>query len=165
MVIKWVKEVVPYILIILVILLVRKYIVTPVRVNGSSMEPTLYDKEILLLEKYNKNFERFDVVVVNTENGILVKRIIAMPNEYIEYKNNELFIDGKLIKNNVLNETNDFVLEDTEYDIIPEDYYFVLGDNRENSLDSRYIGPVSKKDIMGTVRFRFYPFDKLGSID
>lgn len=165
-IIKWIKEVTPYILIILAVLLVRKYIITPVRVNGTSMEPTLLNGEVLVLEKMNNNYERFDIVVLNANGERLVKRIIGLPGEHIEYYDNKLFIDNKIIKNKVTNyETYDFYLEELGIDIIPEGYYFVLGDNRENSVDSRYIGLISDQDILGTVRFRFYPFNKIGDID
>lgn len=164
--IKWFKEVTPYILVILAVLLVRKYIVTPVRVNGTSMEPTLLNGEILLLEKMNKNYDRFDVIVLNANDTRLVKRIIALPGEHVKYHDNKLYIDNKVISNEKTNhETYDFYLEDLGVDIIPEGYYFVLGDNRENSVDSRYIGLISDQDILGTVRFRFYPFNKIGNID
>ena len=165
MIIKWFKEVIPYILIVFVVLLIRRYIVTPVRVNGTSMDPTLINKELLILEKFNRKYERFDIIVLLNEKDRLVKRVIGLPGEHIKYRENKLYINNKEVKEANSHETYDFYLEDLGYDVIPEGYYFVLGDNRENSVDSRIIGLVSEKQLLGTVRFRFYPFNKIGFID
>jgi signal peptidase I len=164
-VIKWCREVIPYILIILVVLLIRKFIVTPVRVNGTSMEPHLKNGDILILEKMNLKLERFDIIVLLNDNDRLVKRVIGLPGETVNYKDNKLFINNKEVKEDIQQETYDFYLEDLGFTKIPEDYYFVMGDNRTNSVDSRYIGLVSINDILGTVRLRIFPFNKIGSID
>ena len=165
MIIKWAKEVIPYILIVLVVLLIRKYIVTPVRVNGSSMDPTLINKEVLMLEKFNRKYERFDIVVLLNQKDRLVKRVIGLPGEHIKYKDNKLYINNKVVEEVNFHETYEFYLEDLGYDIIPDGYYFVLGDNRENSVDSRIIGLVNEKQMLGTVRLRIFPFNKIGFID
>ena len=165
MIIKWSKEVIPYILIVLVVLLIRKYIVTPVRVNGSSMDPTLINKEVLMLEKFNRKYERFDIVVLLNQKDRLVKRVIGLPGEHIKYKDNKLYINNKVVEEVNSHETYEFYLEDLGYDIIPDGYYFVLGDNRENSVDSRIIGLVNEKQMLGTVRLRIFPFNKIGFID
>ena len=83
---KILKEWVSYFLIILAILLIRLFIITPVRVDGPSMNPTLENKQILLLSKYSKHYERFDIVVFNYAKQKLVKRIIGLPGEKIEFK-------------------------------------------------------------------------------
>ncbi len=160
------KELVPYIIIVLVVVLIRSFIITPVRVNGDSMNENLQDGEILLLEKYDKDFERFDIVVLNYNNEKLVKRVIGLPGETIEYRDNILYIDGKKIEEKFIAEdTQDFKLEYLGYAEIPKGYYFVVGDNRDNSLDSRIIGLVSKEDIDGKAIFRIFPFKKFGSIE
>jgi len=162
---KFIKEITPYIIIVLIVVLIRTFIITPVRVNGDSMNKTLQDGEILLLEKYDKDFERFDIVVLNYNNEKLVKRIIGLPGETIEYRNNILYINGKKIEEKFIYEdTEDFKLEYLGYDEIPKNNYFVVGDNRDDSLDSRMIGLISKDDIDGKAIFRIFPFKNFGSI-
>ena len=162
---KIIKELVPYVIIVLVVILLRTFIITPVRVNGDSMNQTLKDGEILLLEKYDKKFKRFDIVVLKYNDEQLVKRIIGMPGESVQYRNNILYINGEKVSEEFLTEeTYDFDLKVLGYDKIPENYYFVVGDNRSNSLDSRLIGLISKEDIEGKAIFRIFPFNKFGSI-
>ena len=160
------KETIPYIVIIVVVLLIRTFIITPVSVDGDSMYPTLKHKELLMLKKYDKKIERFDIVVFNNGKDKLIKRVIGLPGETVKYRDNKLYINDKQIEDILLlTRTDDFSLLDLDLDIIPEDYYFVLGDNRINSLDSRTLGLISIKDIEGTVSFRLFPFTRIGSID
>lgn len=159
---KILKEWVSYFLIILAILLIRLFIITPVRVDGPSMNPTLENKQILLLSKYSKHYERFDIVVFNYAKQKLVKRIIGLPGEKIEFKNNKLYINNKEIEEDFGHmETEDFSLSDIGYETIPDRMYFLVGDNRTNSLDSRYIGLVSDSDIEGVVHFSIWPLKKI----
>ena len=164
---KYIKEIIPYIIIIIVVVLIRTFIVTPVRVDGKSMYPTLKDGEILLLKKYDKSIERFDIVVVNIGKTKIVKRVIGLPGETIEYKNNKLYINNKEIEEEFLNaeiKTSDFDLEKLNIDKIPENYYFVVGDNRNDSTDSRILGVISKRDIVGVTNFSIFPFNRFGSV-
>lgn len=162
---KIIKELIPYIIIIVVVVLIRCFIVTPVVVNGTSMYPTLKDKDIVLLKKFDKNIERFDIIVFNYNNSRLIKRVIGLPGEHVKYVNGILYINNEKIEDVELDvETYNFYLEDLGYDKIPDDYYFVLGDNREVSQDSRIIGLVSKKDICGVGVFRIFPLNKIGIV-
>lgn len=157
------KELIPYIIIIVTVILIRIFIVTPIRVNGHSMDPTLKDKEILLLKKYDHNFERFDIIVFHYQKDHLIKRIIGLPGETVVYRNNRLYVNGKYIKENYLPKnvkTNDFVVNEK----IPKGYYFVLGDNRGNSSDSRILGLISEKQIEGSSNFILFPFTSFGKI-
>ncbi len=160
------KEYLPYILILIVIIFIRTFIVTLVRVDGSSMENTLHNGEILILNKLDKDFDRFDIVVVKYNNERLVKRIIGLPGEQVRYRNNQLFINGKKIKEKFIDEeTANFNIMELGYNKIPKNYYFVVGDNRDNSLDSRYIGLIKKEQIQGTTKIRLFPFRKIGKIN
>lgn len=163
---KFIREIIPYLIIVLLAIIIRTFIVTPVQVDGESMYPTLYNNEILLLKKYDKNYERFEIVVFKYNNSKLVKRVIGLPGETVSYKNNELYINGEKVEDVDLDVyTSDFDLSDLGYKVIPDDYYFVLGDNRINSIDSRRIGLISKDDILGTTSFAIFPFNKFGHID
>lgn len=163
---KFIKENIIYIIIIFLIIIVRAFIVTPVMVDGNSMYPTLNDREILLLKKYDKKYDRFDIVVLKYNDEKLVKRIIGLPGEKVYYKHNTLYIDGeKVIEDFDHDATDNFNITDLGYTKIPDDYYLVLGDNRDDSLDSRIIGLISKEDIKGTVGIRLFPFNKFGKIE
>ena len=159
------KEYLPYILILIVIIFIRTFIVTLVRVDGSSMEKTHHNGEILILNKLDKDFDRFDIIVIKYNNERLVKRIIGLPGEQVRYRNNQLFINGKKIKEKFIDgETANFNIMELGYNKIPKNYYFVVGDNRDNSLDSRYIGLIKKEQIQGTNKIRLFPFRKIGKI-
>lgn len=153
-----------YVYIVLIVVLIRTFLITPAAVSGSSMESTLNNHDLVIINKlvYRiKPIERFDIVVVNNDedNDRIIKRVIGLPNETIEYKDNKLYINGKLIETKLSFEyTDDFKVE------TKEDEYFVLGDNRDVSKDSRMLGSFNKKDIVGRVGIRFYPFDKVGYV-
>lgn len=162
---KLVKNLIPYIIIFVIVVIIRTYIITPVKVVGSSMVPTLEDKELLLLKKYDHKYERFEIVVFNYGASKLVKRVIGLPGEHVKYENNKLYINNELIEEDFISvKTTDFDLKQIGYDIIPEGYYFVVGDNRNNSKDSRMIGLISADDILGSTSFSFFPFNKFGVI-
>ena len=129
------------------------------------MNPTLYNNNIILLNKldYKLNeIKRFDVVVIKVKNEKLIKRVIGLPGEYVEYKDNNLYVDGFLIDEKFKHATtSDFKLETLGYLKIPGDKYFVVGDNRNNSVDSRVIGLIDKSDILGSVSYKIIPVGKV----
>lgn len=158
---KKLKELMPYIIIVVVVLLVRSFIVTPGLVNGSSMEPTLHNNELVLINKIglNKGIDRYDIVVVKYENSTIIKRVIGLPYETVEYINDTLYIDGEEVNTKVDFEyTKDFKLT------AGKNEYIVLGDNRNISKDSRIIGPVKEEDIIGKVDLVLFPFSKFGKV-
>ncbi len=160
---KVIKTLLPYLLIIVVIILIRTFIITPVRVDGTSMNKTLADGDILLLYKLAK-IDRFDIVVLDEEydDEIIIKRIIGLPGETVEIKDGDIYI------NDILMPDDEYAYGDTsDYDKITlgNDEYFILGDNRLISKDSRYFGAVKKDDIMGEAVFRLWPFSGFGLID
>ena len=163
------------VILFIIVFLFRNLVMEQVQVGGQSMESTLQDGDILLVEKrtYEKNNpERYDIVVLNTEGNSMwwqqyVKRIIGLPGETIQIKKGKVWIDGKELK-----EPFDFEeIEDgglaTEKIELEENEYFVLGDNRNNSKDSRHleIGTVNLKQIKGKVWMRVYPFQHIGAVN
>lgn len=165
---KIIKNVYPYVIVVIVVVLIRSFIITPAVVDGESMEPTLSDNNVIILNKLDyklNDIERFDVVVVDWNGEKLVKRVIGLPGEHVEYKNNELYVDGFIINEDFDHGTTaDFKLETIGYLTIPGDKYFVVGDNRENSTDSRYIGLIDKEDILGSVDLRIFPLNKINKV-
>lgn len=159
---KIIKELIPYLIIILIVVTLRTFIVTPIIVSGESMVPTLEGGELMLLKKYDTDYERFDIVVVNknVEGDNLIKRVIGLPGEKIRYKNNHLYINDEIIEDvYAYGDTNNF-----QEITLGEDEYFLMGDNREISLDSRILGVIKKEEIEGTVGIILFPFSKFGSI-
>ena len=166
-IIRGVKEIMPYVIILIVVVLLRTFIITPIIVNGESMIPTLKEKQILILNKYDKKYNRGDIVVVNYSNGEkeerLIKRVMGLPGEKVEYNENKLYINDKKVEDRFAKDTENFELSYIDIDMkkIPEGYYFVIGDNRNNSIDSRIIGLVKKEDIKGTVTQSLIPFKRV----
>lgn len=158
--IKNLKELLPYIIILIVIVLVRTFIATPIKVNGNSMYKTLNGKEYMILNKLAK-IDRYDIVVLDTDDDELIKRVYGMPGEKVSIEDGNIYINDKKIEDKyAYGNTSSY-----EAIILGDDEYFVLGDNRVVSLDSRIIGPIKDKDIKGTTNFIIYPFNKFGSLE
>ena len=158
---KFLKELVPYIIIVLVVVLIRTFFFSPALVSGSSMENTLYDGELVIVNKIalKSGIDRFDIVIVNIGDELLIKRVIALPNEKIEYKNNVLYINDEKIEIPFEFEyTDDFV------HTTGDDEYFAMGDNRDVSQDSRVLGAFNVKSIKGKVNLVLFPFNKIGFV-
>lgn len=164
------RTIVSYAFIILIVVLIRLFIFDPVRVEGHSMDTTLSDGEIMILNKvyYRKNdIERFDIVVVDEGDKNIIKRVIGLPGEVISYRNNKLYIDGQEVSDPFPSKkTEDFTLGDIGHERIPGGCYFVMGDNRSNSLDSRSeaIGVIRKKQILGKANLVVWPLNKVGNV-
>jgi signal peptidase I len=156
-------DVYPYIVIILVVIIIRSFIVTPIKVNQTSMHPTLEQGDTMLLNKIGasiQGYKRFDIVVVKSNGSYLIKRIIGMPGESIKYTDGKLYINEKVMKDKYAkSETEDF--DEVK---IGKNEYFVMGDNRAVSKDSRIIGPVSKSQLLGKTNIIIFPFSRLGKV-
>ncbi len=156
------KEVIPYLVIIILVLLIKTFIFTPVIVNGPSMMTNLHDKDIMILDKIGmkiNGINRFDIVVIQTSQSKIIKRVIGLPGEIIEYKDNKLYINDKEVEDPYPSQ----ITGDIERQLIPENTYYVLGDNRTDSVDSRILGPIDKNKILGHATFIIYPFNRFGS--
>ncbi|MBR2828743.1 MAG: signal peptidase I [Bacilli bacterium] len=155
------KEYISYILIILVVLFMKYHVITPIHVRGDSMLNTLHNGDIMLLNIIGYQFKpikRFDIVVVREDKEWIIKRVIGLPGEEIEYKDNQLYVNGKKVKDKYPSKkTGDFKVK------VAEGYYFVLGDNRTNSADSRVFGSFPRKSILGKTNFTIFPFHRFGN--
>ena len=165
---KRIKDIIEYAVIIVAVLLFRHFLYSPIRVTGDSMVPTLNDGDIMILDKigYKINgLDRFDIVVVDYKGEKIIKRVIGLPGDHVEYINNKLYINGKHVEEEYdRKETSDFILEFLGENTIPKDKYLVLGDNRPISKDSRIIGLIDKKDIEGYTSLVLFPFSKFGNV-
>ena len=156
---KIIKDLLPYLIILIIVIFIRTFIVTPIKVNGSSMYNTLDGNEIMLLWKLG-NLERFDIVVAKTEDDTLIKRLYAFPGESIECRQGKIYINNQEIDDQyAFGETDDFAKI-----TLQEEEYFLMGDNRLVSLDSRRIGPIKIEQIEGKTNFILLPFTKFGNV-
>jgi len=161
-----IKELIPYVVILVLVVLFRTFIATPVIVKGPSMNPTLDGGELMILFKRVK-INRFDVVVVNTGKEEIIKRVIAMPGETISCEDGKIYVNDRLQEEEYSKETEYCTpRREKTFDKIKlgDDEYFVMGDNRDNSADSREYGPFTSKQIKGRSDFILYPFKKFGKL-
>lgn len=164
-----IKEILSYVFIILLVIVIRVFIFDPVRVDGPSMNNTLEDGQVLILNKFiyrKEDIKRYDIVVIKRDNGEkIIKRVIGLPNETIEIKDNKVYANGKLLDSSFTSSiSEDFDISEVGFEKVPGDSYFVLGDNREISLDSRVLGPIKKEKILGKASIRIWPINKIGSV-
>lgn len=147
------------------------FIGTHTVVEGSSMETTLHDEDNLVIDKIGYRFhspERYDIIVFPyDEETYYIKRIIGLPNETVQIINGRVCINGKMIKEEYGLEQIDNPGNAVEPITLGADEYFVLGDNRNQSKDSRSseVGLIRRDKIIGKAVFRFYPFDTFGKIE
>jgi len=157
-----------------IIIPVRYFLIQPFYVKGASMEPNLHDHQYLIINEIGYRLDepqRGDIVVFKyplDQSQFFIKRVIGLPGEKVEIKDGLIYLYAK----DMSGENRKYILNETEY-LNPEvktwgnktftlaqDEFFVLGDNRSQSLDSRSFGPVYKDLIMGKVWVRGWPFDK-----
>lgn len=152
------------------VIFVILYVVTIQQVVGPSMSSTLESQDIVLLSRSHYrlfDMKRFDVIAFEyADTKYLIKRVIGLPGDKVEYKNNTLYVNDEVIEEEFLDghQTEDFSLITMGYETIPEGKYLVLGDNRENSLDSRSFGLIDEEDILGKVSLKIWPIFEIDVI-
>ncbi|WP_034452117.1 signal peptidase I [Butyrivibrio sp. AE2032] len=172
------KEILSTVLYLLVIFVLTFLFITFIaqrtEVSGSSMEPTLQDRDSLLVDKVSYRFhdpDRFDIIIFPYKYGdkqYFIKRVIGLPGETVrvDYDGN-IYINGNILEENYGAEVIiDPGVAATEI-TLGEGEFFVMGDNRNHSMDSRdpSVGNISKKDILGRAFIRIYPFSKFGGVE
>ncbi|RLQ96255.1 signal peptidase I [Falsibacillus albus] len=169
----WIKTLV---ITLIIVIVARTFLFSNYVVEGKSMMPTLQDGNRLIVGKVDYDLHkphRFDIIVFHaTETSDYVKRVIGLPGDRLEYKDDTLYINGKPLPEPYLKPykeqlggtgplTPDFTLkEKTGVSVVPKGKIFVLGDNRQYSEDSRIFGFVDMKNIVGKVDVRIFPFSK-----
>lgn len=156
----------------LVLLIGRQFIYEPVEVHGRSMMPTFEENDRIILMKIS-DIESFELIVfkVADEKNYL-KRVIGVPGDTVEVRGGKLYINGVateepyLQQNKLLaSRSGDVLTSDFSAVTVPEGSYFVLGDNRLNSVDSRIIGFIAEEDVIGEVMFRLSPLQHFGPVE
>ncbi len=151
------------------VFLIRTYLVQPFLVSGASMAPNINHGNYLIVDQLTKRFQEFqpgDVVVFRypqDPDTFYIKRIIGLPGDRVQIKGGEVFVNSqKFSENYLVLDIRTFGGSDL---VLAADEYFVMGDNRDNSSDSRSWGPLKRQFIIGLARLRLFPFDKISIIN
>jgi signal peptidase I len=174
---EWIKALAIAVLLAAVI---RYFFFAPIVVDGFSMMPTLHTQDRMIVNKFSYKTgepKRFDIVVFHaTIDKDYIKRVIGLPGDHVEYKNDTLYINGEEFEEPYLEEyknqlidgplTEPFDLESIiGQSTVPEGQIFVMGDNRRQSKDSRHIGTVPIEEVMGKTNFVYWPISDIRFVE
>ena len=174
--VSWVRETIStvlyLILVVFLTILFVKYVGQRTHVNGNSMNPTLTDGDNLIVDKLSYRFsdpERYDIIVFPYQyqkDTYYIKRIIGMPGETVQVIDGMVYINGEMLDESYGKEVMLYAGEASEPVILGENEYFVLGDNRNNSSDSRdpSVGNIREDQIIGKAFFRIWPLNQIGML-
>jgi signal peptidase I len=148
------------------------YVASAYKIEGNSMEMALSDQERVIITKLGvkNNIKRYDIVVLykpDEPKKSIIKRVIGLPAEIIEIRAGDVYINGRRLPEPYLPKEKDIMFRSINMKplLIQEDHYFVIGDNRTVSQDSRVFGPVSQKYINGKTLLRYWPFSRFGKVE
>jgi signal peptidase I len=155
-------------LVLALVLCLRLLVFDVVRVEGTSMLPTLHHRDSLISNKLVYKLydpQRYDIIMLDAPDrpGYFIKRVVGLPNERISIIDGRVYINGELLQEEYLDNVS--TKGDTDA-VIPDGFYFVMGDNRPYSLDSRdkKISTIAREHIYGKAILRFYPFNSFGTL-
>jgi signal peptidase I len=166
---EWLEAVLTALMLVIIVMI---FFLCPADVDGGSMEPTLHDGDRLVFTDIGFTPSQGDIVIVDSEGlgKFIVKRVIATAGQTldIDFATGKVTVDGVVLEENYINsETHRDEGGQTYPLVVPENCVFVMGDNRDNSTDSRdsRVGFIDDSDIYGKVIFRVYPFTKMGTVE
>jgi signal peptidase I len=158
-----------------IVFIVRTFLFAPYIVEGASMEPTLHNQEKIFVNKLTAltGFDRGEIVIIKGSEDNYVKRIIGLPGDKVEMNNDQLFVNGELIKESYLAYNREVaeqmginLTDDFELVTVPQNQYFVMGDNRLVSMDSRNgLGLIEEDRIVGSPEFVYFPFKEIRTVE
>lgn len=162
------------VVVLAILVMVYLFIMSPQEINGASMEPNFHNGEFILTNKVLYKFReptRGDVVIfkspLNKEIDY-IKRIIGLPSDTVQLKDNAFYVNGQKVEEPYLSPNTPIYggsyLREGQSIVVPAGTYFVSGDNRPHSSDSREFGPVAKEDFIGVAILRYFPFSRMGVI-
>jgi signal peptidase I len=156
-----------------VAVLLITYVASAYKIEGNSMQSVLRDQERVIISKWginSGNIDRYDIVVLykpDDPKKSIIKRVIGLPEEIIEIRNGDVYINHNKLPEPYLKKRRDLMYRSINMKplLIGKDNYFVIGDNRPVSQDSRTFGPVPQKYIYGRILFRYWPFSRFGKVE
>ena len=157
---------------LVIVLLIRTFLFTVISVDGPSMQDTLYTGDrliVTIIDVKMNGLNRFDISVVHFPNSDAryVKRVIGLPGETLEVRDGVTLIDGEPLDEPFLMEARTRKYRTSNFGPveIPEGHYFLMGDNRDDSNDSRRVGTVPEEKVIGRARYIMWPFERVGAVD
>lgn len=157
------KEIYKWVLLVFIVIFCNLYVLRLAIVYGVSMEPTLQQYDFVLIWQLGYTPCNGDIIVTNAHNGYqqsVIKRIVASEGQKVSILGGQVYIDGNLLEEKYLENVNKGLCDMPEM-IVPEGHVFLLGDNREHSIDSRTMGCLSVECIRGKVLVKLCPFDEV----
>ena len=164
---EWVRDIA---IAVVIALLITRFVITHTLIPTGSMIPTIAINDHLIINRVPFYFTdpKPGEVVVFHHGKELIKRVIGVPGDTLDIKDGDVYINGKVLDEPYLNEphsTYSFMMDESQFPLeIPDDMYFMLGDNRNNSEDSRYYGMIHRDAIYAKSWFRIWPLDRLGRL-